>query len=73
MNGATRSRQGKNALRRRCPRCKKLRKFCEPPGDVGGELHPRRPRWKTVDNVWVCGWCVDRPGALKAIEAARQA
>lgn len=58
MNGATRSRKGSSALRKRCPKCKKLRKLCEPPGDVGGELHPRRPDWEKIDGVWTCGWCV---------------
>lgn len=52
-------------LRRRCPRCKKRRGFCEPHGRVGGEYHPHRKPWKLVDNVWVCGWCAGtEAGAL---------
>lgn len=35
-------------LRRRCPVCKRLRKYREPDTNVGGELHPRRPLWGFV-------------------------
>jgi len=57
MNGSS-AKRGSHGLRRRCPCCKKLRKFREPPGDQGGEDHPRRPAWhKDIDGQWVCGWC----------------
>ena len=36
-------------LVRKCPVCKRLRKFKEPPGDQGGVVHDRRPVW---------GWAV---------------
>lgn len=60
MKGATRSRNGSHALRRRCPVCKHLRKFYEPDGNHGGECHrDRMPRthgtWMRIDGVWVCG------------------
>ena len=59
MNGAAKSRKGSHALRKRCPHCTQLRKFCEPPGDVGGEYHPRRPGWFLVSpGNYICGWCV---------------
>ena len=47
-------------LLKRCPECKCRRKFGEPPGDQGGEVHPRRPTWKKIDGRYVCGWCVMR-------------
>lgn len=74
MNGSS-AKRGSHGLRRRCPVCKKLRKFCEPPGDVGGEDHPRRKPWKVLvlwgngfvptppaveRHIYVCGWCVAR-------------
>lgn len=68
MKGATRSRRGNSALRKRCPRCKILRKFCEPPGDQGGEDHPRRPKWQWLPEGWVCGWCVIRANGQTAKE-----
>lgn len=62
MKGAKRSRvevKGPGALRQRCPRCRKLRKRNEPPGDQGGELHQRRPAWGYMTGVgMVCGWCL---------------
>lgn len=57
MNGTNRSRRGSHALRRRCPACGKLRKFYEPPGDQGGEAHPRRPPWINTPFGPACGWC----------------
>lgn len=52
-------------LRKRCPVCKKLRGFSEPPGDQGGEDHPSRKPWQKINNVWVCGWCAGTPtGAI---------
>ena len=50
---------GSNTLRKRCPICKRVRKFREPPGDQGGEYHLRRPDWwKIPGGYLVCGWCV---------------
>jgi hypothetical protein len=50
---------GSRTLRKRCPICKRVRKFAEPPGDQGGEPHPRRPNWwKVPGGYLVCGWCV---------------
>lgn len=70
MNGSQANRKGNHALRRRCPVCKKLRKFHEPNGRVGGEPHPRRRPWKLVDNVWICGWCTGTaPGTAAASHA----
>lgn len=59
MNGANKPRRG-HALRRRCPLCKILRKFCEPDGNHGGERHPRRPPWILSPFGWCCGWCTFR-------------
>ena len=59
MKGATKKR-GTHGLRKRCPECKKLRKFCEPDMSTTGENHPRRPPWGKVEGRWVCGFCLDR-------------
>lgn len=63
MNGSQ-AKRGANGLRRRCPQCKILRKFCEPDGGNGGEHKPRRPDWaKIMFNeklTWICGWCIGR-------------
>lgn len=50
-----------HALRKRCPRCKKVRKFREPDGNHGGEFHPHRRPWVKADGVWICGWCAGTP------------
>ena len=63
MKGTHRSRaetKGSGALRRRCAACKKVRKFSEPPGDQGGEPHPRRPPWAMWNGRYICGWCAAR-------------
>ena len=67
MKGSSRKR-GTHGLRKRCPQCKILRKFYEPPGDVGGENH-RGPAWVKYPDLrrWVCGYCVTRP--IKVVEA----
>lgn len=39
---------GTHALRKRCPVCRKVRKFFEPPGDVGGNRHDRFLKWRGV-------------------------
>lgn len=44
-------------LRKRCPCCGKVRKRREPPGDQGGERHPRRPPWILTPFGLGCGWC----------------
>lgn len=49
----TTSKTGTHALRKRCPRCHKLRRFYEPPGDQGGTRKPR-VGWTKVDGQWVC-------------------
>jgi len=51
------AKRGTHGLRKRCPLCKKLRKFREPPGDQSGEDKPRRPKWTKVGGRWVCGFC----------------
>lgn len=48
-------------LKKRCPCCKKLRGFREPPGDQGGERH-RRPLWVKTPFGWACGYCAQRYG-----------
>lgn len=63
------------ALRKRCPRCKKVRRFCEPPGDRGGE-RPAYLLWVKEEgpgttSVWVCRWCTE-PDALRADLAAER-
>lgn len=49
---------GTHALRKRCPACKKLRRFYEPPGDQGGD-RPGRKRmgWTKQDGLWICARC----------------
>lgn len=51
--------RGTHGLRRRCPRCKHLRRFYEPPGDQG-DHRPARAKWVKVGNFWVCRPCVDK-------------
>lgn len=47
-----------HGLRRRCPLCRKLRKFHEPHGNQGGESHERRMPWVRTPFGWACGFCV---------------
>ena len=68
MKGATKKR-GTHGLRKRCPRCRKLRKFCEPDGSQGGELKPRRPKWDKIDGRWVCGFCLPNSGSPDDLRA----
>lgn len=49
-------------LVRRCPCCKKKRKFREPDGNHGGEIHPRRPPWILTPFGLACGFCYIRYG-----------
>jgi hypothetical protein len=51
--------RGTHALRKRCPACKKLRRFFEPPGDVyQGGSRPSRKGWtKLADGRWICRFC----------------
>lgn len=39
---------GTHALRKRCPICRKVRKFYEPPGDQGGNRSSRYLKWKPI-------------------------
>jgi hypothetical protein len=67
--------RGTHALRRRCPVCKKLRRFYEPPGGVraatrgmskdglhmiGAKQRACRKGWKKVGGRWVCARCVPK-------------
>lgn len=51
MNGAA-AKRGTHGLRKRCPVCKHLRKFCAP----GHRIDPRE--WQKVGDRWVCVRCV---------------
>lgn len=55
--------KGTHALRKRCPACKKLRRFFEPPGDVyqGGSRASRRGWTKSADERWICPFCSQDP------------
>ncbi len=53
-----------HALRHRCPRCKKVRRFHDVPGDRG-DPRATDAGWTLVDNVWVCGWCTDHEGTRR--------
>lgn len=66
MRGAT-AKRGTHGLRKRCPICRKLRKFREPHGNQGGEVHPRRKSWRKLDGRWVCGLCVNRTTSLNEL------
>lgn len=50
---------GSHALRRRCPKCKKLRRFYEPPTDVGGKFGRAGTHrgWAKVVGQWICVSC----------------
>lgn len=50
--------RGTHGLRKRCPRCKKLRRFYEPPRDQGGE-RPSRAGWEKVGGRWTCRFCME--------------
>lgn len=56
------AKRGTHGLRKRCPKCKKLRKFYEPDGNHGGEDHrtraPQLPNWHKEGNQWVCNFCL---------------
>lgn len=81
MNGSQ-AKRGSGGLRRRCPNCKKLRKYNESDGNHGGEHHYRRPSWGNRDGVNICGWCIyaregkpaglPRPDQLSPEERARE-
>lgn len=45
-----------NTLRRKCPRCHRLRKFRVPPD----HRYPQGLAWQIRDDRLVCGWCVAR-------------
>ena len=47
---------GSNTLRKRCPRCKRLRKWTVPPDHRA----PEGFFWVWRDGQWVCCWCVAR-------------
>jgi len=49
--------KGTHALRKRCPLCKKRRRFYEPPGDQGGNNRLPRAGWKKVNGQWICPYC----------------
>jgi hypothetical protein len=49
---------GTHDLRKRCPCCKKVRKFYEPPGDQGGKRVARRSRWEPI--VTALGFLYDK-------------
>lgn len=57
----------KSKLKHRCPCCKKLRGFREPPGDQGGEDH-RRPPWELTPFGWACGYCAMRYSNQKNVK-----
>lgn len=74
MKGALKSRRGAG-LRRRCPSCKVLRKYCEPDGNHGGESHPRRPDWgfdATLQKP-ICGWCAMRKAGVDTFSDSSRA
>lgn len=53
-----------HALRHRCPRCKKVRRFHDIPNNLGRRTS--RVGWVLTDNVWVCGYCLDPEGTKQA-------
>lgn len=48
--------RGTHALRKRCPLCKKLRRFCDTPSDLGG-TRDNRKGWHKIENRWCCPFC----------------
>ncbi len=68
-------RYGTHALRKRCPICRKLRRFAEPPGDQGGEREDKKGWHKLADGRWVCPQCptakvifLDIDGVLNSVD-----
>jgi hypothetical protein len=51
--GEKRSSPKKHALKRRCPVCKKLRRFYE-----HGGTHHAGETWTKIDGIWTCNFCV---------------
>lgn len=49
MRGSA-AKRGTHGLRKRCPKCKKLRKFCVPPDHV-------RLGWTKFFGRWICASC----------------
>lgn len=74
MRGAH-AKRGTKGLRKRCPICRKLRKFYEPMDGAHQDRSskPRRKPWvkDTVRNRWVCGWCVHRGRWIPPPDLAR--
>lgn len=64
MKGSHRSRKGTHCLRKRCPVCRKLRKFREPDSSTIGEDHPRRIPWVLTPFGWCCSLCVIREAGI---------
>lgn len=63
MNTHSKNRmKGTHALRKRCPVCRKVRRFYEPPGDQGGD-RPSRAGWRVIDGRWTCKTCVPAQGS----------
>lgn len=53
MRGA-KAKRGTHGLRKRCPCCKKLRKFAHPPA------HDRVEGWTKVGDQWICRLCSEK-------------
>ena len=69
MKGAGRAR-GTHSLRKRCPVCRKLRKF---PGNEQARARRVKMGWGKVDGLWTCPFCLRRDPLLKVrAESARR-
>lgn len=57
-----------NTLKKRCPKCKRKRKFTAPPE------HILVGNWQKRDGVWVCPWCIARetPSGVQDMILERQ-
>lgn len=47
---------GSNTWHKRCPRCKRKRKYTVPPNHNS----PGVKVWEKRDNQWICPWCIAR-------------
>lgn len=65
------AKRGTHGLRKRCPRCKKLRKFYRyDSGDTALCVGYRAAKWAKVAGRWVCIRCVTPDDELEPIRAA---
>jgi len=68
MRGSS-AKRGTHGLRKRCPCCKKVRKFYRwDDGFTAFAPKYRRENWQKVDGRWVCKFCIQRGKVTQSSE-----